>query len=162
MFRNQKFHFPEIFNKVIENGHAIGNHTFNHLKGWETATKDYAEDTTLCQSAIKNQKASISNLFRPPYGRIKLSQSKALRKLGYKIVMWDVLSEDFNQKISPEECLQNVLKNTQSGSIIVFHDSKKAWKNLEYALPKTLEFLKNKGFVWLTNDTETNEKNNKL
>ena len=138
--------YPAIFQKIIQDNHAIGNHTFNHLKGWNISTEDYIENTQLCQSAIYNLQSQVSNLFRPPYGKIKLSQSKALRKLGYKIIMWDVLSEDFNQKISPEQCLQNVLKNVQSGSIIVFHDSKKAFANLEYALPKTLDFLKEKGF----------------
>ena len=148
---------PDIFKKVIEEGHAIGNHTFNHLKGWKTATEEYVENVKKCSvlSAQCSDKSNINcqlntehcQLFRPPYGKIKLSQSKALRKLGYKIIMWDVLSEDFNQNISPEECLQNVLKNVESGSIILFHDSVKAFPNLEYTLPKTLEFLKEKGFV---------------
>ncbi len=138
---------PDIFKKVIEDGHSIGNHTFNHLKGWKTSTEEYIENTQHCQSEICSLHSAFCNLFRPPYGKIKPSQSKALRKLGYKIVMWDVLSEDFNQNISPEKCLENVLKNVQSGSIILFHDSVKAFPNLEYTLPKTLEFLKEKGFV---------------
>ena len=86
-------------------------------------------------------------LFRPPYGKIKPSQAKALRKLGYKIIMWDIISMDFDQTISREECLNNVLRNIESGSIIVFHDSVKAWKNLEHVLPKTLAFLNENGFV---------------
>ncbi len=157
---------PEIFQKVIDEGHAIGNHTFDHLKGWETNTDKYVEDVSLCQSQILNptrvedersgakshsndseQAKQIPNLFRPPYGKIKPSQSRALRKLGYKIIMWDVLSYDFEQTITPEKCLDNVLKNTVSGSIIVFHDSLKAEQNLRYVLPKTLAFLKEKGFV---------------
>lgn len=138
---------PEIFQKIIEEGHTIGNHTFNHLKGWKTSTDKYITNVTLCQSEIVNRKSQIINLFRPPYGKIKPSQSKILRKLGYKIIMWDVLSYDFDQTITPEKCLSNVLKNVQSGSIIVFHDSLKAGQNLRYALPKTLEFLKEKGFV---------------
>ena len=137
---------PEVFKKVIENGHSIGNHTFNHLKGWGTSHKEYLENTKLCddQFAFHN---SATSLFRPPYGKIKPSQSKALRKLGYEIIMWDIISMDFDQTITPEKCLDNVLKNIESGSIIVFHDSRKAWKNLEYVLPKTLEFLNEKGFV---------------
>lgn len=135
--------YPEIFSKVIEKGHAIGNHTFNHLNGWQTATEKYLDNVELCNIQILNPK---SNLFRPPYGKIKTSQSKKLRQLGYKIIMWDVLSADFDQTISPEQCLENVLKNVKSGSIIVFHDSVKAFPNLEYTLPKTLDFLKEKRF----------------
>ncbi len=99
------------------------------------------------KSKIKNQQSAITNLFRPPYGKIKKSQAEALRKKGYKIIMWDVLSADFDTSISKEKCLENVLKNVQSGSIIIFHDSQKAFPNLEYALPKTLQYLQEKGFV---------------
>jgi peptidoglycan/xylan/chitin deacetylase (PgdA/CDA1 family) len=136
--------YPTIFTKVINDGHAIGNHTFNHLKGWECSTENYINDVKLCQFAIHN--SQFHNLFRPPYGKIKKSQATAIRKLGYKIIMWDVLSADYNQSVLPEQCLENVLKNVTTGSIIVFHDSVKAFANLEYALPKTLEFLKKKGF----------------
>jgi len=142
---------PEVFTKVINEGHSIGNHTFNHLNGWQTATEKYLENVELCKTAshnYRNCKLITDNckLFRPPYGKIKTSQSKKLRQLGYKIIMWDVLSADFDQTISPEQCLENVLKNVKSGSIIVFHDSVKAFPNLEYTLPKTLDFLKEKGF----------------
>lgn len=132
-----------IFLKIINEGHSIGNHTYNHLKGWNTSTEDYLENIALCNSTILNLQ---SKLFRPPYGKIKNSQSKKLQQLGYKIIMWDVLSADFDQTITPEKCLENVLQYVQSGSIIVFHDSVKAYKNLEYTLPKTLEILKKKGF----------------
>ncbi|NNT71339.1 polysaccharide deacetylase family protein [Flavobacterium sp. IMCC34852] len=140
---------PEIFKTVIDDGHSIGNHTFNHLKGWETSLEDYIENTKKCSEIITNCQLNTehSQLFRPPYGKIKPAQATALRKQGYKIIMWDIISMDFDQTISPEKCLDNVLKNIESGSIIVFHDSVKAWKNLEYALPKTLAFLKEKGFV---------------
>jgi peptidoglycan-N-acetylglucosamine deacetylase len=142
---------PEIFKKTIEAGHVIGNHTFNHLKGWKTSTKKYLEDVDYCDSIIQN--SSIDNpkttLFRPPYGKIKLLQSILLRKKGFKIIMWDVISEDYDQDISPEKCLENTKKST-SGSIIVFHDSIKAQKNLEYTLPKAITFFKNKGFVFDT------------
>lgn len=142
---------PEIFQKIIDENHAIGNHTFNHLKGWETENQKYIENVNLCQAQISNHipksRDQIPNLFRPPYGKIKLSQSSILRKLGYKIIMWDVLSRDFDQTISKEVCLENILKNVECGSIIVFHDSVKAAQNLKYVLPKTLEFLKDKGFV---------------
>lgn len=140
---------PAIFEKVINEGHAIGNHTFNHVKGWETTNKTYLNEVHNCEEII--QKSSIENhqskLFRPPYGKIKPSQSKALRKKGFKIIMWDVLSVDFDKNITPEKCLNNVIDNVENGSIIVFHDSVKAFQNLEIALPKTLDFLKKKGFV---------------
>ena len=138
---------PIIFQKIIQDSHSVGNHTFNHLKGWKTSDKKYIENVALCQSQIPNPKSQIPNLFRPPYGKIKPSQSRILRKLGYNIIMWDVLSYDFDQTITPEKCLDNVLKNVVSGSIIVFHDSVKAEQNLRYVLPKTLAFLKEKGFV---------------
>lgn len=150
---------PDIFRKVIAEGHSIGNHTFNHLKGWKTDTASYIENVSMCNNQIaegreqrtegRRQEAEVlySNLFRPPYGKIKPSQSRKLRAMGYKIIMWDIVSYDFDIETSPEECLSNVLKNVESGSIIVFHDSVKAEPNLKYALPKTLEYLKANGFV---------------
>ncbi|MCV9929823.1 polysaccharide deacetylase family protein [Flavobacterium sp. LS1R49] len=141
---------PEIFKEVINDGHSIGNHTFNHLKGWKTTTETYLENSILCDKQI--QKSSVQNpqskIFRPPYGKITKSQSTQLRQLGYKIIMWDVLSADFDQCITPEKCLQNVIKNVKSGSIIVFHDSIKASQNLKFALPKTLDFLKENHFTF--------------
>ena len=141
---------PELFKKVIDEGHAIGNHTFNHLNGWKTNTENYIENTKQCEEII--QKSKIYNLkskiFRPPYGKISPSQSKRLRQLGYKIIMWDVLTADFDQSISPEQCLENATSKVKSGSIIVFHDSQKASRNLKYTLPKTLELLSQKGFVF--------------
>ncbi len=135
---------PEIFEKIVSNGHSIGNHTFNHWNGWKTSTEDYLENVALGEIAISNSK---STFFRPPYGKIKASQVKKLRQLGYQIILWDVLSGDFDTQISPEKCLENVLKNVKSGSIIVFHDSVKAFPNLEYTLPKALQYWTKKGFV---------------
>ena len=141
---------PDIFKKVINEGHAIGNHTFNHLNGWKTTTEMYLENFERCEKTI--QQFAINNpnskIFRPPYGKIKRAQAKAIQQLGYKIIMWDVLSVDFDSNLSQEKCLENVLSNVRSGSIIVFHDSIKAFKNLEYTLPKTLNLLKEKGFVF--------------
>lgn len=143
-----------IFLKIINEGHSIGNHTYNHLKGWNTTTEDYLDNIALCELETNNappiryRSCLKSKIFRPPYGKIKKSQSKKLRQLGYKIIMWDVLSADFDQTVTPEKCLENVLQNVQSGSIIVFHDSVKAFKNLEYTLPKSLEILKRRGFVF--------------
>ena len=142
---------PEIFQRVVENNHAIGNHTFNHLNGWKTSNDVYIKNVESCAVELNhNCQLSTVNcqLFRPPYGKIKLSQSRKLRKLGYKIIMWDVLSEDYDTTVSKEKCLQNVLENIESGSIIVFHDSVKAFPNLEYTLPKVLKIGSEKGFVF--------------
>ncbi|MGQ7946307.1 polysaccharide deacetylase family protein [Flavobacterium sp. WC2509] len=141
---------PDLFKKVINDGHAIGNHTFNHLNGWKTNTADYLENAALCQSAIYEHQPVNPKLFRPPYGKIKTSQSKRLRELGFKIIMWDVLSADFDQTITPEKCLENVIENVVSGSVIIFHDSVKGYKNLEYVLPRSLQILKDKGFTFDT------------
>ena len=143
---------PEIFEKVINEGHSIGNHTFNHLNGWKTSTEEYLKNTFLCEEQILESKICNlkSKIFRPPYGKIKPSQSKKLRRLGYKIIMWDVLSADYDTSISPEKCLENVLQKVSSGSIIVFHDSVKAFPNLEYTLPKALKYWTAKGFVFDT------------
>lgn len=145
---------PQIFERIKNDGHAVGNHTYNHLKGWKTDDNAYVENFWKCQEL------TATNLFRPPYGRIKKSQISQLlnswqltvgngpktenRKL--QIVMWDVLSGDFDLQLSPEKCYQNVINNVRNGSIIVFHDSLKAWDRLEYALPKTIEHLLAKGY----------------
>ena len=144
--------YPEIFQEAIKQGHAIGNHTFNHLNGWKTSTKDYIENCISCSKIIvKTQNCESSTqfpkLFRPPYGKIKSGQANKLMRMGYKIIMWDILSADFDQAISPEKCLENVLSNIKSGSIIVFHDSVKSFKNLEHALPKTLDFINKNGYT---------------
>ncbi|MBA4155029.1 polysaccharide deacetylase family protein [Flavobacterium sp.] len=138
---------PEIFKRLLNEGHTIGNHTQNHVKGWKTENNTYFEEVEKCDEVISKHTNIDSKLFRPPYGKIKPSQSIYLRKIGYKIIMWDVLSADFDTTISKEKCLENVLKNVESGSIIVFHDSIKAFPNLEYTLPKTLEFLSKNGYV---------------
>lgn len=138
--------YPNIFQKILRECHSIGNHTFNHVNGWKTNSSSYLENVKQCE--IQILKATLSQkLFRPPYGKIKLSQSKILRKFGYKIIMWDILTYDFDKTITPEKCLETLLKNIESGSVIVFHDSKKAEQNLKYVLPRTLEFLKENGFV---------------
>ena len=139
---------PEVYKRILSEGHQTGNHTFNHLNGWKTNTKSYLENFKLCKTEDLKLNTEHSFLFRPPYGKIKPSQSKTIRQLGYKIIMWDVLSYDFDSTISAEECLENVISNTEQGSIIVFHDSLKAEKNLKYALPKAIQILKNKGFVF--------------
>ena len=137
---------PEIAKRITAEGHSIGNHTYNHLCGWETKNSDYAENVDECGKIICEITYTKPTLFRPPYGKITAAQAKDILQKGYKIVMWDVLSADFDTNVSEEKCLQNVLKNIEPGSIIIFHDSAKAFKNLKYALPKTLEFLKIKGY----------------
>jgi peptidoglycan/xylan/chitin deacetylase (PgdA/CDA1 family) len=139
---------PEVYKRILAEGHQTGNHTFNHLNGWKTKTNHYIDNFKLCETECLKLNSEHSFLFRPPYGKIKPSQTKAIRNLGYKIIMWDVLSYDFDSNIIPEKCLENVISNTEQGSIIVFHDSKKAEKNLKYALPKAIQILKNKGFVF--------------
>lgn len=133
---------PKIYERILREGHAVGNHTFNHLNGWKTSVENYERDIKEAAKYIN------SDLFRPPYGRIKRKQFKQLNKamnFKAKVIMWDVLSADFDASITPEKCLQNVLKNTTAGSVIVFHDSEKAYRNLLFALPQTLHCLKAKG-----------------
>lgn len=139
---------PEVYKRILAEGHQTGNHTFNHLNGWKTETNHYIDNFKLCETECLKLNTEHSFLFRPPYGRIKPSQTKAIRNLGYKIIMWDVLSYDFDPNIIPEKCLENVIPNTEQGSIIVFHDSKKAEINLKFALPKAIQILKNKGFIF--------------
>lgn len=142
--------YPEIFQNIIKAGHQVGNHTFNHIKGWNTTTATYLENIAQCQDEILKYYPNQDMLFRPPYGKITPKQSKKCRKRGYKIIMWDVLSADFDAKITPEKCLQNATSKVQEGSIIVFHDSVKAQKNLRDSLPQAIQILKEKGFVFET------------
>lgn len=140
---------PAIFKRIIEEGHAVGNHTNNHINGWKKSTKEYLGNVTFCEKTIQNQiesKLEHNRLFRPPYGKVTSSQSKSLRKLGYKIIMWDILTADFDKKIPQEECLKNATEKAENGSIIVFHDSVKAHKKLLYALPRAIQYYKDKGF----------------
>jgi len=143
---------PDVFQKVIDGGHNIGNHTFNHCTGWTTEDNAYLENAEACRLSITKRTSADVKFFRPPYGKIKATQAKAIRRLGYKIIMWDVLSADFDTTITPEQCLQNVIKNAANGSVIIFHDSIKASANLKYALPKAIEYLKENGFRFGTID----------
>ncbi|MDR0954762.1 MAG: polysaccharide deacetylase family protein [Rikenellaceae bacterium] len=130
---------PEIFQRILDEGHAVGNHTYSHQKGWEMKTWRYIEDVDFADDLIH------SNLVRPPYGRIKPAQARRLSER-YRIVLWSVLSRDYSSLVSPRKCLKNVTKHVQGGSIILFHDSKKAFRNLKYALPRVLQFLKEQGY----------------
>ena len=131
--------YPEIFQQIISDGHAIGNHTHHHLNGWHTDKEAYFRNIKKCEEVVK------SNLFHPPYGRIKKSQYKLIKE-DYKVIMWDVLSGDFDPKTTPKKCLHNVKNNTTEGSVVVFHDSLKAADNLKYTLPKVLEYFTEKGY----------------
>ncbi len=133
---------PEVFKQVVAAGHAIGNHTYNHLNGWNTENAVYEKNTQQCTDVIKQHKPEGTRLFRPPYGKMSRKQASALRHKGYKLIMWDVLSADFDRSITPEQCLNNVINNTENGSIIIFHDSLKAQENMQYALPRAIEYLK--------------------
>ncbi|MBT8394507.1 MAG: polysaccharide deacetylase family protein [Bacteroidia bacterium] len=141
---------PDLFENILHSGHKIGNHTYNHLKGWRTSTKNYLSDINKTQHLIDLiMKIKVDNaplLFRPPYGQIRPKQGKALNELGFKVVMWNVLSFDWNKEVSKESCLENVLSNAKEGSIVVFHDSIKAEKNMRYALPKVLDHYSKIGF----------------
>ncbi len=130
---------PEIYQQILLDGHSVGNHTHNHLNGWKTATDKYVANIKEAAQYIR------SNLFRPPYGRISPFQIKELKK-DYRIIMWDVLSGDFDTEITGETCLQNVVFKLQPGSIVVFHDSEKAWDRMSYTLPRILEHCKRQGW----------------
>jgi peptidoglycan/xylan/chitin deacetylase (PgdA/CDA1 family) len=129
---------PALFRQILDEGHAVGNHTYSHQKGWEMDTGRYIEDVDLADDLIR------SNLLRPPYGRIKPAQARMLGER-YRLIMWSVLSQDYSRLVSPRQCLRNVTGHVAPGSIVLFHDSLKASRNLHYVLPRTLEFLKKKG-----------------
>lgn len=138
---------PEVFQNIINEGHSTGNHTFNHLKGWKHKTKNYINNALETEVIInKFQINNSEKLFRPPYGKFKNKQIKKLLELGYKIILWDVLSYDWDISVTEETCLNNVTSAANEGSIIVFHDSVKASRNLKYVLPKVLEYYSKKGF----------------
>jgi peptidoglycan/xylan/chitin deacetylase (PgdA/CDA1 family) len=132
---------PEIYQQLIDRNHTIGNHTFNHLNGWMTDNISYFHNIRKCATVVK------SDLFRPPYGKLKPKQTQFLSR-HYKIVMWDVLSGDFDPKISADECYQKVINSAKEGSIIVFHDSLKAFDKLKTVLPKVLDYFTELGFTF--------------
>ena len=132
---------PGIYNQILENGHSTGNHTFSHLNGWKTSYIEYIEDIKKCRHLIEG------DLFRPPYGKIRKRQQKELKKMGYKLVMWTILSRDFDKNVDPGESIKKI-KASSKGSIIVFHDSEKATGSLFKILPEVLEYFSNKGFVF--------------
>jgi peptidoglycan/xylan/chitin deacetylase (PgdA/CDA1 family) len=128
---------PDLYRQIIDEGHSVGNHTYSHLKGWQTNNTEYYNDIQLANDLMS------STLFRPPYGSIKTSQIKNISE-EFNIVMWDVLSQDYSQTIAPQKVLTNVLDSVKGGSIVVFHDSLKAQPNLNYVLPRMLKELHTK------------------
>jgi peptidoglycan/xylan/chitin deacetylase (PgdA/CDA1 family) len=133
---------PSVFNSIVDDGHAFGNHTYSHYNGWKIDTSKYLEDIAKCNQLIN------SNLFRPPYGRIKPSQVRQLKKT-YSIIMWSLMSGDFDKKLDKDKCLESLLTNSKSGDIVVFHDSLKAKENIQYILPRYLKFLHENNFMIL-------------
>ncbi len=146
--------YPAIVKKVLSEKHSIGNHSFSHLNGCKTKKSTFIKDVEKATKAIDtvigkgNKKNTF--LFRPPYGKITKPQAIALQKMGYTIVMLDVMSGDFDTKIQPKQSLQKVIKYTKSGSIVVFHDYQKSFKTLQYVLPKALEYWTKEGYVFLS------------
>lgn len=130
---------PDIYNQILAKGHYVGQHTYNHLPAFKHNKEDYKENVMAAKEFIK------TDLFRPPHGQIRPSQMIKMRK-NYRIVLWDVLSGDFDSSITPEKCLKNVINKVRNGSIIVFHDSIKAEQNLKYALPRAIRYMKDYGY----------------
>jgi peptidoglycan-N-acetylglucosamine deacetylase len=148
----------DVFSKVIAEGHSIGNHTFNHLKGWRTPLQAYLDNINQCETEFRaslipdsritvNRQLSTddSQLFRPPYGQITRNQISALKGT-YKIIMWDVLSQDYRESMTPDKCIRGTIAATRNGSIVIFHDSYKAERNLMFTLPRYLEYLSDSGY----------------
>ncbi|WP_045462778.1 polysaccharide deacetylase family protein [Sporocytophaga myxococcoides] len=148
--------YPHLLKEIIKRGHIAGNHTFNHLNGWRNDNEEYFNNIESCQAAIDEVKREVGvdqgatkDLFRPPYGKIKSSQSKELQK-SYEIIMWNVLTGDYDQNLKEEECLAKSIKYSTPGSIVIFHDSIKASKNMKYVLPRYIEYFLSKGFEFKT------------
>jgi peptidoglycan-N-acetylglucosamine deacetylase len=153
--------YPNIFQQIVNQGHTIGNHTFNHLKGWNTENEIYMDNFKKCEKIIRqsniesrsgtppasNRSDGRIEYFRPPYGRIKKSQATEILKT-HEIIMWDVLSGDYDQSMSKESVLKKSIQHTEAGSIVLFHDSVKASKNMTYALPQFLEHFYQQGFTF--------------
>jgi peptidoglycan-N-acetylglucosamine deacetylase len=131
--------YPELYNDILRRGHKTGNHTYNHLKGISVTTEEYVANVHKAAEIID------SRLFRPPYGRINFKQKKALRK-EYQIVMWDVITQDYNTNLSPNQILQNIKLYSRNGSLVVFHDSLKAERNMLTVLPRAIEYWNSRGY----------------
>ncbi len=154
---------PDIYYRILSEGHKIGNHTFDHLNGWQVQNELYYENVAQCASQLEamgthavpasahhdEEPVEEHQYFRPPYGKLTIAQYNKLKKR-YKIVMWDVLSFDFDLRITKEQVLDNVVKNAVPGSIVVFHDSLKAMDKMLFALPLVLEHYSQLGYTFET------------
>lgn len=136
---NNARRYPELMEATLAGGHTIGNHTMHHLDGWKSENMPYFHDIRHCALQVK------SSLFRPPYGRLKPAQAQFLTR-HYEVVMWDVLSGDFDPELSPDDCFDNVVRNARSGSIVVFHDSLKAEETVRAVLPRLLKHYADLGY----------------
>ena len=137
--------YPHIFSDIIAAGHTVGNHTVNHVNGWRTSAEMYLANTKEFDEIARQAGQSLpTDLFRPPYGRVTGKQIRLLT--GYRIMMWDVLTQDYNSQLSPETCLRRTMRACRPGSIIVFHDSYKAQRNLEYTLPRLIDHFLEKDY----------------
>ncbi len=137
---NHAMKYPGVYERILAEGHTTGNHTHQHLNGWKTSGKDYLSDIQQAAQYID------SRLFRPPYGRIGPIQARQVRKVGYHLIMWSLLSADFDTGITPGQCLENVVFNLTPGDIVVFHDSEKAFERMSFALPCVLEHCNRQGW----------------
>lgn len=140
---------PDLFLRIIKEGHVVGNHTYNHINGWKTDLQEYLKNVAACKKAMEIVNIK-SCLFRPPYGKIKRNQIYALKKAGYEVIMWDVLSGDFDKNLTAEDCLRKTVKSTSDGSVIIFHDSIKAIEKVRQVLPVYIEHFQSKGFSFAT------------
>ena len=137
--------YPDLYQRLIDEGHSTGNHTFNHLNGRKVSSEEYFENIEKSESYMCDR--DRSRLFRPPYGKLRYSQIRKLKKK-YEVIMWDVLSGDFSQTLAPEDCLRAALRYTKKGSIVVFHDNVKSFDTLQYVLPKYIKAIKEKGLTF--------------
>ena len=140
--------YPEILRQVLDQGHAVGNHTFHHLDGWKTTYQDYMKDVEKCQQVLDpHYQRHGKPLMRPPYGRMKRRQWRALNQQ-FQIVMWNVLSGDFSKKIDAYTCLDKGIRHSKAGSVVLFHDSVKTIDKLKSVLPSFLEHFHSRGFTF--------------
>ncbi len=143
---------PAIFESIIEKGHKVGNHTYNHLQGWKHSNEEFLHNANLAKELIN------STLFRPPHGHMRYNQCSRLQQEGYEVIMWDVVTRDYSKWMTPQQVLQNVKQYVRNGSIIVFHDSLKAENNLRYALPESIKWLIDEGYKFETINSESSER----
>lgn len=136
--------YPEIVDEIRQNGHSVGIHGYEHRRGLYKEGEAFFSDIEKSKNIIK------SNLFRPPHGNITPSQAKKLKNLGYNVVLWDVITRDYNPSLSEEKVLDIAKKYTRNGSIVVFHDSRKAFKNMKYAFPKAVKYWLDNGYTFET------------